>query len=83
MTLDLPTLDEDSAKEAIAAVAELAAESGIAWALAGGLAMILYGSDRLTKDVDIVAERILPKKFKVDGVLRQGGQRYSIETTNA
>jgi len=80
MTLELPTLDEDSAKEAIKAVAALAAENGIAWALAGGLAMILYGSDRLTKDVDIVAARLLPEKFKVDGNLRQGGQRYSINT---
>ena len=80
MTLDLPTLDEESAKEAIKAVAQLAAENDIAWALAGGVAMILYGSDRLTKDVDIVAARQLPKKFKVDGTLRQGGQRYSIKT---
>lgn len=82
MTLDLPTLDEASAKEAIAAVAELADEHDIAWALAGGLAMILYGSDRLTKDVDIVANRILPNKFKIEGNLRQGGYRYGIETSN-
>lgn len=81
MTLDLPTLDEDSANEAITAVAALAAENGIAWALAGGLAMILYGSDRLTKDVDIVASRLLPEKFKVEGTLRQGGLRYALETT--
>ena len=81
MTLELPTLDEESAKQAIEAVAELAAEHGIDWALAGGLAMILYGSDRLTKDVDIIATRLLPEKFKVEGTLRQGGQRYAIETT--
>lgn len=81
MTLDLPTLDEDSAKEAIAAVAAVADENDIDWALAGGLAMILYGSDRLTKDVDIIAARILPEKFKVEGTLRQGGQRYAIKTT--
>jgi hypothetical protein len=81
MTLELPTLDQESAEEAITAVADFAAENGIAWALAGGVAMILYGSDRLTKDVDIVAARLLPDKFKVAGALRQGGQRYSIETT--
>lgn len=80
MTLDIPTLDEDSAKEAISAIAAFAKENGIDWALAGGLAMILYGSDRLTKDVDIVAERVLPDKFKVEGTLRQGGLRYAIET---
>jgi hypothetical protein len=32
-----------------------AAQEEIEWALAGGLAMHLYGSPRLTKDVDIIA----------------------------
>jgi len=81
MTLELPTLDEESAKQAITAVAELAREHGIDWALAGGLAMILYGSDRLTKDVDILAARPLPARFKVEGALRQGGQRYAVQTS--
>ena len=77
---ELPTLDEDSAKEAIAAVGNLADQNGIAWALAGGLAMILYGSDRLTKDVDIIASQLLPAKFRIAGRLRQGGERYEIDT---
>ncbi len=77
---ELPTLDEDSAKEAITAVGDCADENGIDWALAGGLAMILYGSDRLTKDVDIIASQLLPSKFRVAGRLRQGGERYEIET---
>jgi hypothetical protein len=83
MTIDkfeLPTLDEDSAKEAIAAVGELANQNGIDWALAGGMAVIVYGSDRLTKDIDIIASRLLPDRFKVAGPLRQGGQRYEIAT---
>lgn len=81
MTIELSTLDEESAREAIAAVTAVAAENGIAWALAGGVAMILYGSDRLTKDVDIIASNLLPVKFLVAGRLRQGGERYIIETS--
>lgn len=77
---ELPTLDEDSAKEAIATVGDLAKENNIDWALAGGLALILYGSDRLTKDIDIVASRLLPSKLPVEGKLRQGGERYRVET---
>ena len=85
MTIDkfeLPTLDEDSAKEAISAVGELAEANNIAWALAGGMAVIVYGSDRMTKDVDIIASQVLPPKFKVAGQLRQGGERYEIATRN-
>ena len=78
--LELPTLDEDSAIEAIETVGSVADENNIEWALVGGLAMILYGSDRLTKDVDIIASRLLPAGFSVAGQLRQGGQRYEIQT---
>ena len=79
--LELPTLDEDSAIEAIETVGSVADKNNIEWALVGGLAMILYGSDRLTKDVDIIASRLLPAGFKVAGQLRQGGQRYEIQTS--
>ena len=48
--LELPTLDEDSAIEAIETVGSVADENNIEWALVGGLALILYGSDRLTTD---------------------------------
>jgi hypothetical protein len=71
-------LDEDSATQAIETVGNLADENGIEWALAGGLAVILYGSDRLTKDVDIIAAKTLPLKNK--GLLIQGGERYEIKT---
>src|SRR5262245_43320141 len=83
MTIDkfeLPTLDEDSAKEAIQAVGEIASENGIDWALAGEIAVIVYGSDRLTKDVDNVASRPMPANFTVTGKIRQGGERYEIAT---
>ncbi|MFN0279359.1 MAG: hypothetical protein ACKVRN_12255 [Pyrinomonadaceae bacterium] len=80
MTLDLPILDEESAIEAIEAVSGFARLHGINWALVGGVAMLLYDSDRLTKDVDIIASDLLPPKFHVTGKLRQGGERYEITT---
>jgi hypothetical protein len=76
--LEFNLLDDESARQAIEAVGGLAEQQGIEWALAGGLAVILYGSDRLTKDVDIIAARLLPLEHR--GLLRQGGARYEIET---
>lgn len=78
MTINTGLLDEESTIEAIEIVDELAARNNIDWALAGGLAMILYGSDRMTKDIDIIAEKLLPLE-KV-GDLVQGGERYLIKT---
>lgn len=78
MTIELDLLDTESATEAVKTVGELASANGIDWALVGGLAMALYGSDRNTKDVDIIANKLLP--LKNHGLLRQGGERYNIET---
>ena len=71
-------LDDESAMETIETVGKLAEENSINWALAGGLAVVLYGSGRLTKDIDIVASKTLP--LENDGPLEQGGERYSIKT---
>lgn len=79
MTINLELLDEESAVEAIEIVDELAGENNIDWALVGGLAMALYGSDRTTKDIDIIADKLLPLE-KV-GDLVQGGERYLIKTS--
>lgn len=49
----------------------------IAFAIAGGLAMHLYGFERATKDVDFVAEKRLP--LEVVRYLSFGGERYEIE----
>ena len=76
--LKFDLLDDESAMETIETVGKLANENNIDWALAGGLAVVLYGSDRLTKDVDIIASKKLP--LKNDGVLVQGGERYNIRT---
>jgi hypothetical protein len=76
--LKFDLLDDESAMETIETVGNLADENDIDWALAGGLAVILYGSDRLTKDVDIIASKRLP--LKSEGNLVQGGARYTIKT---
>lgn len=77
--LKFDLLDDESAMETIETVGKLADENDINWALAGGLAVILYGSDRLTKDVDIIASKKLP--LKSEGILVQGGERYTVKTS--
>lgn len=65
-------LDASDIGRGIAEVGELAILSGVRIALAGGAAMQLLGSDRLTKDVDFVANGIVPlarpKKLPFGGV---------------
>ena len=78
MTINLDLLDEESATEAIKTVAAVAAKNVVEWALVGGLAMALYGSDRTTKDIDCIADKLLP--LDNQGLLRQGGERYLIKT---
>lgn len=79
--LQFDFLDEESAKQAIEKVGTLAEENNIEWALVGGLAMSLYGCDRLTKDVDIIASQLLPvPKSQIAGRLWQGGERYLTPT---
>ncbi|MEP6901530.1 MAG: DUF6036 family nucleotidyltransferase [Actinomycetota bacterium] len=80
MTINLDLLDEESATQAIETVSELAQTNNIDWALVGGLAMALYGSDRTTKDIDIIASKLLP--LENQGLLKQGGERYNIKTNN-
>lgn len=71
-------LDDKTAVQAIGFVGEMAARSNIDWALAGGLAVILYGSHRMTDEIDIVASKTLP--IYSYGLLKQGGARYEIQT---
>jgi hypothetical protein len=74
-------IDTKTGLEATLKIGEIARNEKVAWALVGGLAMHLYGSDRLTKDVDIIADNLLPIT-KILGHLKQGGVRYEIETSN-
>lgn len=80
MTINLDLLDDESATEAIKTVAKIADENSVNWALVGGLAMAIYGSDRTTKDIDIIADKLLP--LENQGLLKQGGERYRIATSN-
>ena len=58
-------------------IKEIADRENIEFAIAGGLAMHLYGFERATKDVDFVAERGLP--LKIVRYLSFGGERYKVE----
>lgn len=66
----------DTGIEAAQQAGQLAAREEIEWALAGGLAMHLYGSPRLTKDVDIIASRDL--SLTPQHRLSFGGSSYTL-----
>lgn len=72
-------IDTRTGLEAILKLGEIARKNGVSWALVGGLAMHLYGSDRLTKDVDVIADNLL-NISPILGHLKQGGVRYEVET---
>jgi len=63
---------------------ELSSRTNIEVALAGGVAMELFGSDRLTKDVDFVCAAILPyikvtKQLAIGGVSGLTAQGYPVD----
>src|SRR5574341_960389 len=66
--------------EAAQKVGELVAQEEIEWALAGSLAMHLYGSPRLTKYVDIITLQDLSLTAKHQ--LSFGGGSYSLQSVN-
>ena len=71
----------DDALQAIDIVRQIAGENDIDWAVCGGIAMAIYGSPRLTKDVDIIASKRLPlEKERIIGHLKQGGEHFIVET---
>jgi len=71
-----PTLASDTGLEAAQKMGELARQEEIEWALAGGMAMHLYGSPRLTKDVDIIASDHL--SLTPQHRLSFGGSSYTL-----
>lgn len=77
--LNIDMLDTDSASEAIEIVGSLADANNIDWALCGGIAMQVYGSPRLTKDIDFIASQTLP--LPISRRLSFGGERYEVQTT--
>jgi hypothetical protein len=57
-------------------VSQIADENNIAIALAGGIAMHIYGFTRATTDVDMVAQAILP--LEVKRPIDFGGEGYDV-----
>ena len=70
-------ISTDTAMAAAAQLAPLAAQEEIEWAIAGGVAMHLYGSPRLTKDLDIIASKNL--SLTPDHGLGFGGSSYTLQ----
>ena len=69
-----PMIDYETAMKALKSISKHADKKEIPWALVGGVAMSFYGSDRQTKDVDVIAREILP--LVAERSLGFGGERY-------
>lgn len=72
-----PTISTDTGLEAAQEIGKTADFENVEWALVGGIAMYLYGSPRLTKDVDIIASNYI--SLKPNAPLNFGGNNYIIE----
>lgn len=72
-----PMIDTETGIAAVRMLAEIAARENIEWALAGGVAMHLYGSPRLTKDVDVISLKRLP--LEAVRPIGFGGEAYLVE----
>jgi hypothetical protein len=68
------TIDTETGLTALEQVAITAYKENTKWALIGGIAMHIYGSDRMTSDVDVVSEKIL--SLEAERPLGFGGERY-------
>jgi len=75
--VESPTISTDTGLEAARKIGEIAASENVEWALVGGVAMYLYGSPRLTKDVDIIASNFV--SLEANAPLTFGGNNYVIE----
>jgi len=75
--VESPTISTDTGLEAVEKIREIAESENVEWALVGGLAMYLYGSPRLTKDVDIIASDYI--SLAANAPLTFGGNNYIVE----
>lgn len=75
--VESPMISTDTGLEAAQKIGEIAERENIQWALVGGLAMYLYGSARLTKDVDIIASNYV--SLAANAPLTFGGNNYIVE----
>ena len=74
-------IDIETGLSALAKLAKTAEKNNVSWAIVGGVAMYIYGSPRLTKDVDVIADRIL-SSVKAERPLGFGGERYQVRAKN-
>ncbi|MBX7169663.1 MAG: nucleotidyltransferase [Pyrinomonadaceae bacterium] len=72
-----PMIDTETGIKALKKLAEIAQKENIDWALAGGIAMHLYGSPRMTKDVDTISAGFLSLEGKHR--LSFGGISYEVK----
>lgn len=72
-----PMIDKETGISAVKKLAKIAEKEKIEWALAGGIAMHLYGSPRMTKDVDVVSKGFLSLKGRHR--LTFGGISYEVK----
>jgi hypothetical protein len=72
-----PMIDTKTGLAALRKVISVIENNRIDWALVGGIAMHLYGSPRLTKNVDVIASAILP--LDAERSLGFGGERYQVK----
>lgn len=70
-------IDTETGISAVQKLAKIAEKENIQWALAGGIAMHLYGSPHLTKNVDIILRDFL--SLKGDRRISFGGVSYDIK----
>lgn len=70
-------IDTETGLDALDKIAETAKKQSVKWALVGGVAMHLFGSPRLTKDVDVIASAILD--LESERSLGFGGKRYQVK----
>ena len=71
-----PTLRTEDGLLALEQLAQLARPAGVRYALAGGIAMHLYGFTRATTDVDVVADQTLA--VEAQRRLSFGGESYAV-----
>lgn len=72
-----PMIDTETGISALKKIAKIAEKERVEWALAGGIALHLYGSPRLTKDVDVVSKNFLSLEGKHR--LSFGGVSYEVK----
>lgn len=73
-------IDTETCLKTVEKVAALADAESVQWALIGGVAMHLYGSRRLTRDVDLIASRNI--SLTAERQLGFGGERYTVNVGN-